>query len=319
MSVTSNDNVRITEGFTPEAMREQAKSGEIQARSDARNDPVEILARLKGSLPKMHKGGVVAKTGPVILKRGERVIPAPEDQSATDTLAAKARQSSQPGPDETNPRAARRAQSQAAPQSDETGSKESSVSDENAASGNVNIMKLYSRMQSAIGDLFLSLGVRPSLNLPHISGEDMASHITAVGQALQTVSGGSKNFVVATHTRHDPKGGSTQAFPSDKLRTAIIPKGSEAAADAVKACRNLINKIAGLIPDDEPIVKQAKARIQLIGQNDLSGMTAFDAGASLILMIHPLMQLLARLHSFHKHGAHHPVLTGPLPQQDQQQ
>ena len=197
----------------------------------------------------------------------------------------------------------------AAPQADDDAGNDAE-SDE-AVAGSVNLLKLYSRLNGAITELFDSLGVKRSATFPHQVGQSLADHITDVGTQLMKHGGITKNLVTATHTRHDPKGGATVAHPSEQLRQTIIPADFEPAQKAVAICKTLVNKIADLVPD-EPAVEQAKSQIKLIGQRDLAGMTAFDAGSALIAIIHPLFQLLARRHSAVKHGGHHnPMLTGP--------
>jgi len=42
-----------------------------------RNDITNVVPDLKASLPSMKKGGVVQKTGPVLLHKGETVVPNP--------------------------------------------------------------------------------------------------------------------------------------------------------------------------------------------------------------------------------------------------
>jgi hypothetical protein len=142
----------------------------------------------------------------------------------------------------------------------------------------------------------------------------MDEHIQDVGTAMRKEGHSvTSSLILATHTRHDPKGGSTVAFPSDRLRQTIIPKKFEPAIHALAACKTLVNKSAALIPD-EPAAKQAKSQIGLIGQNEMSGMTAFDAGAALIAIINPLFQTLARRNSSRRHGGHNPNLTAPRTQ-----
>jgi hypothetical protein len=228
-------------------------------------------------------------------------------QQALAALDAKSRSASSPA------QPAVPAPQHAAPagaQDDSDADKGDSSSDESIAAS-VNLLKLYSHLNAAICDLFDSLGVKRSLTMPHQAGQSMADHITDVGGALRKVGGITANLVTATHTRHDPKGGATVAFPSDQLRQTIIPKNFEPAKTAVATCRTLVNKIAGLVPD-EPAAQQAKSQIKLIGQQDMAGMHAFDAGAALVAIIHPLFQMLARNHSAVKHGGHHnPQLTAP--------
>jgi hypothetical protein len=211
------------------------------------------------------------------------------------------------------PQPAVRAPQQAVPagaQDDSDAVNGDSSSDESTAAS-VNLLKLYSRLNAAICDLFDSLGVKRSLTLPHLVGQSLADHINDVGTAMRK--GGhsiTSSLITATHTRHDPKGGATVAHPAEKLRQTIIPKKFQPAIDAVAACRTLINRATALVPD-EPAAKQAKSQIAIIGQNELSGMTAFDAGAALVAIVHPLFQALARRAQFVKHGEHHPTLTGP--------
>ena len=230
-------------------------------------------------------------------------------QQALAALDAKSRSASSPAqPAVPAPQHA----APAAPQDNDSADKDNSVSDEEVASS-VNLLKLYSHLNSAIGELFQNLGIKPSLTYPH-TDENMADHITNFGTALRK--GGhsiTSNLIVATHTRHDPKGGSTTAFPTDRLRQTLIPKNFEPAIQALTACKTLVNKAAALIPD-EPAAKHAKSQIKIIGQNNLTDMTAFDAGAALIAIIHPLFQALARRAQFVKHGFHHPVLTAPKQQ-----
>ncbi len=270
-----------------------------------RNDPQNIL----DSLPKVpgvnasfKKGGIVPKTGTYKLHEGETVVPAPQD--AQQTLDAKASQSSAP-PQPAAP--APQQNAPAAPQADDDAGNDAE-SDE-AVAGSVNLLKLYSRLNGAITELFDSLGVKRSATFPH-HGQSMADHITDVGSQLMKHGGITKNLVTATHTRHDPKGGATVAHPSEQLRQTIIPTDFEPAQKAVAICKTLVNKIADLVPG-EPAAEQAKSQIKLIGQRDLAGMTAFDAGAALIAIIHPLFLLLARRHNLYKHGEHVAHLTGP--------
>lgn len=234
-------------------------------------------------------------------------MPAQIPQGALDALKSKA---SQPPADDTqqNTSAAAPAASQADASSDTGDSTE--VSDE-AVAGKVNLLKQYSKLNAAITAMFDGLGVRRSMSMPHQAGQDMAGHINDVGAALQKIGGLTTNFITATHTQHDPKGGVTVAHPSEKLRSTIIPKDSELAKNAVQACKTLVSKIAGLLPDNPPEILRAKSQIALVAKEEMSGMNLFDAGVFLLAIVHPLFQLLARRHQFVKHGADHPTLTGP--------
>jgi hypothetical protein len=294
------------DGRSLEATRNQVEQAQRQV-----GTPQEILARFRASLksleapaPKMHKGGIVKKTGPVILKKGERVL------TKAQALQAAAPAPSSAAPDDATQPAP--PQAPAAPQGDD------SADTDEAVAKSVNLLKLYSNLNSAIGDLFQNLGLKPSLNMPHQDGQSMADHINNFGSELANHGGITANMILATHTRHDPKGGSTQSFPSEKLRQTIIPKNFEPAIHAAAVCRNLVNKSAAMIPD-EPAAQLAKSQIALISHNNLSGMSAFDAGASLIAIVHPLFQALARNHNLYKHGEHVAHLTAPRAPQDQEQ
>jgi hypothetical protein len=277
-----------------------------------RNDPDRVLADLNTRLASgsqaaptgsFKTGGRVPKDGTYKLHKGETVMPVDRTQDP--------QQSSQPQPDDN---AQQPAPAGAASDSDsDTGA--STEAEDEAIAGKVNLMKLYSKMNVAVTDLFDSLGVRRSLTLPHQNGQDMASHITDVGQAIQAVGGITANMITATHTKHDPKGGATVAHPSEQLRQTIIPKNFLLAQKAVDACRTLVNKIASLVPDETPEVLRAKSVVALLDRHDMAGMSAFDAGVTLIAVTHPLFKLLARQHSFVKHGpTGHPRLTAPQQQ-----
>ena len=236
--------------------------------------------------------------------------------STQDPLAAlRAKESAAAAPQQSSaPQQAAPAAPAAAPQSTQDDSDTPDKSTDEATAGKVNLLKQYSKLNSAIADMFDNLGVKRSLTMPRQKGQGMAEHIQDVGQAISSVGGITANFLSATHTEHDPKGGSTVAHPAESLRQTIIPKNFEPARVVVSAVRTLVNKIEGLV-GETPEVQKAKSVIALLGKLDMAGMNAFDAGAAPIALVHPLFQLLARRHSKVKHGGHgHAQLTAPKAQ-----
>jgi hypothetical protein len=199
----------------------------------------------------------------------------------------------------------------AAPDDADTDQGDSTEPADEATAGKVNLLRQYSKMNAAITALFDGLGVHRSLTVPHQEGQDMAGHINDVGKAIAGVGGLTTNFLLATHTKHDPQGGATVAFTSEKLRQTIIPVKSEAAKNAVDACRTLINKVSALLPDNPPEILRAKSQIALVAKTEMANMSAFDAGVFLIAVTHPLFQLLARRHSGTKKNGHSVQLRAP--------
>ena len=175
----------------------------------------------------------------------------------------------------------------------------------------VNLQKAYSKLNSSIVELFDGLGIHRAATIPHVDGQTMADHIQAIGQVLPTIGGVTANFLTATHTKHDPKGGSTVAHSADTLRSTIIPKDNEQAHAAVMAAKAFASDAASLLGDDDPTVKVAKGQLDLFGKNDMAGMSAFDAGAALLSVPGPLIQSIARAHSGTKAGGHSPQLRAP--------
>jgi hypothetical protein len=209
----------------------------------------------------------------------------------------------------------------AAPDDDAEATTAGAADEEDAAGTGVNLQKAYSKLNSSITALFDGLGVRRSATIPHVKGEQMHEHIGAIAKVLPSIGGVTANFLTATHTQHDPTGGATVAHPSHKLREAIIPQDSKEAKGAISAVRTFVNKVGSLV-GETPEVQKAKSQVQLIATHDMAGMTAFDAGAALISIPHPLIQLVARMHSGTKPGGHAPHLRAPggqIPPESQSQ
>src|ERR1700680_1093034 len=252
-----------------------------------RNDPDRVIGNLQTRLASdaqqvagsFQTGGVVPKDAAYKLHAGEQVLPAQTDLT-------------QPQQDAQNP-----------PEQDADST--NLPDDENAVAGEgVTLQRAYSKLNSAVTALFDGLGVRRSATVAHVAGESMSDHIDAVSKVLPTIGGVTANLSTATHTKHDPNGGATVLHPADKLRSTIVPKDNDLAKAAINACRSFVNKVESLV-DETPEVKMAKSQLALISKQDGAGMSSFDLGAALLSVPGPLIQLVARLHSTRKHGAHH--------------
>jgi len=247
------------------SQEEQAAQSALDAAKYAhRNDITRVVPDLKASLPSMKKGGVVAKTGPVLLHKGETVVPNPEDQSA-DT---------------------------------ENGS--DSGPDDDTSETPVKIQQAFSKLNLALTKLADENGVRRSATIPYVHGAAQHEHIAAVGDALKTAGGLSGNLLT---THHTPEGrgwgsgdGSTQAWPIDKLRQTVITKDDKNAITAISAARSFISKVESLI-GETPEVLKAKSQLKIVGHANLEGVTLSDAIIALLQIVHSPYQALVRQHS----------------------
>jgi hypothetical protein len=186
------------------------------------------------------------------------------------------------------------------------------LSDESAVEGeSINLQRAYSKLNSAITALFDGLGVQRAATVAHVEGQSMSDHMQDVGKVLSTIGGVTANLLTATHTKHDPNGGATVAYPAHKLRETEVPADSDVARKAIDACRSFVSKCTALLGNDDPAVKTAKSQLDLVGRHDGEGMTSFDLGAALLSVPGPLIQKISRLHSEYKHGRVHPILTAP--------
>jgi len=324
-----------------QSISEQRESQDAKPHYAHRNDPQNVIDRLKESLPEgtttvgsFKKGGRVPKTGAYKLEKGERVLTAlqglkqpaqdsaqpPDAQTALASKAAQSDSTQQPAPDDTP-------QQSAVPAQDDTQDAGSgaTLSDEPAAQ-TVNLCKAYSKLQEALTKLADGSGVRRTVTIPYVDGEPMQSHIQAVSQAIIPAGGLTANLLTSYH-HAGGKGwgsgdGSTQAWNAEKLRQTIIPKKSELAKDAVDATRSFISKLEFLLGKDESTIKTAKAQLQIVGSQDLAGMNVADAMAALINLVHQPLQKVAQRHQLAQHGgeAHAKLTTHrELQQQPQQQ
>jgi hypothetical protein len=181
---------------------------------------------------------------------------------------------------------------------------------ENAPKGSVNLAKAFSKINSALIAL-ADQYVRRSVTVPQIDSEDMAAHTQNVGQAVAGVGGLTKNLLLATHGQHDPEGGKTVAYSSEKLRDVLIPKDDQNAIAAINATRSFVSKAAKLLGKDNPAVKTAQSQLSLIAEHGAEGINITDLIIACVNIPHPLIQNVARLHSGTKDGGHHPRLRAP--------
>lgn len=225
-------------------------------------------------------------------------------------LAAKSQASAAPADQpQDSPAPQQAAPDQPTPETDS----DSNLPEESAAP--VQLHREFSRLNEALTKLADEAGVKRSATIPYIHGQETHEHIQAVGQALQSVGGLTKNILTTQH-HADGRGygsgdGHTVAFPADKLKETILPKDDENAIAAIRAARILVNKVASLLGNDEPAVKVAKSQIQLVGKNNGSGMTVLDLMVALINIVNPPIAAVARSHSGTKEGGHGPHLRAP--------
>jgi hypothetical protein len=282
--------VRSTEGIPEVTERALGESRAVQSESASRNAPQRIIENLKASLPKMHKGGVVAKTGPVILQKGETVIPAQSDQSQQDPQAT---------------------QPDASTQSSATGGQD----DESASGAPVSLQKAYSLINERLCQLFDASGLKRSFSIPYLKNQETADHVNSIGQKLQEVGGVTKNFILTFH-HAGGKGwhsedGMTVGHPIDSLKKTLITKEKPEAIAALSATKSFLNKMSGLIGDTKTL-DVAKSQLAMVGRQKGEGMDLMDFGSALIALVSPPLQEIARTHHNTKgHGPNHARLSPP--------
>lgn len=294
-------------GFANEqisAARNRAEQGE-RAVGSAKS----IIARLKQSLPQgtvvegsFKTGGVVPKTGPYQLHRGETVIPAQPQTSQPANAAPQATPAQPQDQTQTAP---------AAQPDDSTQDGNVSLPEDAAVAGTTNLHRAFSKLNESLVKLADECAVRRSATIPHQDGQPMDQHIADVARVLNTTGGLTANLILATHSKFGPDGGATVAYPAEKLRQTIIPKDDANAKAAIAACRNFISKVEGLI-GETPETKLAKSQLALVGKQDGSGMSLADLLVALINIPAASIRAVARAHSEVKHDRRvHPKLTAP--------
>jgi hypothetical protein len=250
-----------------------------------RNNPDRILSRLRAALPTMHDGGVVKETGPVVLQKGEQVVPADqtEPNGQDDTAAVS-------GEPIKLQQALSKLQESLTKLADGLGVRRSAT---------VNYIhgESMDSHTAAVGQALDQAG--------GLAANLLTSHHHAGGRGW-----GSGD-------------GSTQAYPAQKLQTTIIPNNNEDAKAAISACRSFVNKVESLIGEDQSVTV-AKSQIKLIGKHDGSGMTLQDLMMALTHIVGPPIQAVARAYSGVHQDKHAPHLRalGPqnaAPQQEPQQ
>jgi hypothetical protein len=194
---------------------------------------------------------------------------------------------------------------QIAQPSDDSGSE-----DEATGAGNTNLTRAFSKLNERLIDFADHMAHR-TFTLPHIEGQPMHEHITAVGSAAAKNGGLTENILLATHDDHHPEA-ATVAYPAGKLREVVVPDDNPEAKAAIRAAADVVSKAAKFLGEDDPSVKTAKSQLSLIQKTDGAGMTCSDFIVALINLPYPVIQSLARTHSTVKHqGALNPKLTGP--------
>jgi|SRR5579872_5144667 len=186
----------------------------------------------------------------------------------------------------------------------------STLSDETALAGSVNLHRAFSKLNEALMKLADESGVVRTATIPHISGQSMAEHLEIVGQTLAQAGGLTANVLTATHSVHGPDGGVTVAHPAEKLRQTIVTKDNKNAKAAIDACKSFISKAEFLLGETRE-TKIAKSQLSLVGKSDGAGMTVADLMLSLINIPVPVIQAVARAHSGTKDGGHAPHLRAP--------
>lgn len=164
----------------------------------------------------------------------------------------------------------------------------------------VQISRDVSRVQEKLTALIDSAGVKRSIHVPYLN-EPAENHIRGVANAAKEVGGLSQNILSTFHHGSGDGFGSshglTAGWRSDDLKSAIVPKDSDAAKAVCTAANRLVSQAASLIGEKNPAIAQAKSMLQVICKNNLSGMSLFDAAISMTNISHSVVQSLAREYS----------------------
>jgi hypothetical protein len=188
--------------------------------------------------------------------------------------------------------------------------------DETAVSGEpVSIQKAYSLINERLCELFDANGLHRSFSIPYVKNQDTADHVASISAKLQEVGGVTKTFLLTFHhasgkgwTSED---GMTTGHPIDALKKTLITKDKPEAIAALSATKSFLNKISGLMGDTK-IISTAKSQLAMVGSQKGEGMDLFDFGSTLISLVSPPLQELARKHHDTKsHGPNHAMLTPP--------
>jgi hemin uptake protein HemP len=187
----------------------------------------------------------------------------------------------------------------------------------------VDLQKSYSKLNESIVKLFDESGVRRSLNVPYVDGENMDAHIAAVGTAAGDAGGIPSNLLISRH-HSDGKGwgsgdGATTGFPADRLRTTLIPKDDENAKASISAAQKHINNMASLLGKDNPVIQTSQGQLNLVKKTDAQGMNLLDLGTLLTQIMYRPTQLLAKTHAATKSGGAAPQGQAPGDLQQQEQ
>ena len=179
----------------------------------------------------------------------------------------------------------------------------------------VNFTKVYAALNEAIIKLFDESGVRRSLTVPYIEGQEMADHVNAVASTVAQNGGMTNNFITSAH-HSSGKGwgtgeGHTVGHPSEKLRQTVIPKDDANAKAAIDVAQKMINGFKTLLGEKDSHVQTAQGRLNLVKPTNGAGMSLWDFGMLLINMMQEPIQAIARAHSGTKPGGHAPHPRAP--------
>jgi hypothetical protein len=183
----------------------------------------------------------------------------------------------------------------------------------------VNLKKSFANLNERLAKVFDENGVRRSFTVPYVKGQDMGTHIQAVGQVADDSGGLTNNLVTSAH-REGGKGwnsdeGETVGHPGDALRSTLIVKGDENAIAALQAAQKHLNNLRFLLGDDDSSVMQAQGQLDLLKKSDGVGMNLLDFGVMLLQSLYAPMQAAARAHQGTKPEGHSPQLTAPEAEQ----
>jgi hypothetical protein len=179
----------------------------------------------------------------------------------------------------------------------------------------VNLQRSYSKLNESIVKLYDESGVRRSLTVPYVDGQDMAEHISAVGQAAGESGGLTKSLILSAHHSTGKGWGSgdghSVGFLADKLRTTLIPKDDENAKAAISAAQTHINNLSTLLGKDNPVIQTAQGQLNLVKQTNGQSMNLLDFGVMLTQLMYRPSQAVAKAHSATKPGGAAPQGRAP--------
>jgi hypothetical protein len=187
---------------------------------------------------------------------------------------------------------------------------------ETESKAGVKLHAMFSKINEKLSDLFSSLGVKQTLNVPFVHGEDMSNHVQAVAVAAKQAGTPLVKIFLTPHHASGGRGwksgdGATHGYTTEELSKTVIPKDYPQAAAAISATKSYLNGISKLMPD-EPTVERSKEQLKLIAAADGAGMNLFHFGTALQQLVAAPTAAIAKAHNEIKPGrAGHPVPSLP--------